>query len=184
MKASKRQVGGFRWYVLRIMTGREDMVENCLAHRGFATFCPFHRRWHWANGVARKRRIRHSRMVPLYAGYCFIGMSQYTPSWSEVWPLTPVLCVLGHDGVPMIVDHRPFKKLLERHGDGEFNAPNYQRAMSNPDHAHKVGDDVLSDGGLIPGKVEQITGRKARLLVNLFGSIRTVTTDVDSLVAA
>ena len=48
MRGKRREVSGYQWFVLRVRSGREDMVERALVHRGFAAFCPQASAWRWA----------------------------------------------------------------------------------------------------------------------------------------
>ena len=183
MRATKREVSGYQWFVLRVKTGREDMVERALMHRGFATFCPHVSQWRFANGIARRRGIKKRKMFPVFSGYCFVGLSEVTPSWGAIWPVTPVLTVIGREGVPTIVAPEPFRWLLTRHGRGEFNAPEHHRWIDTH-REFNIGDAVITGDGLIEGRVEAIDGRKATIFVRLLGADRKIEADVDQLVAA
>ncbi len=177
----------FQWFVLRIRVGREKMVDRVLTRRGFATFKPDQKVYRYANGAARRRKLKHERTYPLLPGYLFIGLTTYTPTWANVFDLTPVLSVIGSAGVPQIVRPDALKRLMRRYGRGEFNAPEFHRKMETH-REYSVGDMVVTGDGLIEGRVEEIVrtefGAKARIFVEILGSERLIEADLDKLVAA
>lgn len=177
------RVGEFQWFVLRVMTGREKLVSRWLQDRGFATFNPQQKVYRHSNHADRGRRKKHERKFSLLPGYVFIGLSDGTPTWSRVFDLTPVLCVIGFEGSPMPV-HRPaLEKLVRRYGKREFDAPDHHRHMTSR-REYNVGDAVITGDGLIEGKVKAIFGRKCHIFVEILGSERLIEADLDRLVAA
>jgi transcription antitermination factor NusG len=183
MRARKNQVSEFQWFVLRVMTGRESMVGGCLKRRGFATFLPRQKVYRYANGAARLRRRKHERSYPLLPGYVFVGLSPETPTWAGVFDLTPVLCVIGRDGVPTVVAVRALEKLVARYGRGEFDAPAHHRHIETH-REFSVGESVITGDGLIQGRVREISGTTAKIFVDILGSERLIEADLGNLVAA
>ena len=181
--ANVNEVDGFRWYVLRTMTGREKIVEQWLSDDGFAIFNPTEKVFRYENGPARQRGKKRNREFPLFAGYLFIGFSPLTPTWAGVFRFSFVLNVIGFAGVPAPVAAKPLKKLIRKFASGDFNAPDHHQYMITG-REFEVGDTVTTDDGLIEGKVREIRGSSAIIFVDILGAERQIEAHLDNLVAA
>lgn len=178
----------YTWFVAFTPPQKEFTAEKLLGDSGLATFFPTRRELHWSNGADAARGWKGKRVkeYPLFPRYVFIGMLE--PMWIAVWGLTRdphrvVTSILGVDDVPAVVPHKPLWALMQRHGGGEFTAPESHRYMVTG-REFSEGDRVLTDDGLFEGLVENINGTTAQVIVKMLGASRQVTIPLENLIAA
>lgn len=177
----------YQWFVLRVRTGKERTVEECLKRAGYAVFNPTKRTTRYANGWAKRQRRKTSIDAPIFNGYMFLGMNEHTPTWLRLFTMVFVYSVVGHEGAPLPVAPRALADLVNRHNGGEFDAPEHHRDMATG-REFDIGDTVITDDGLIEAKVEELQvgqdGTTAVLHVGIFGRDTKLTIDASRLYKA
>lgn len=178
----------YTWHVVCTPPQREFRAQELLGDAGLATFAPRRRELHWSNGADAGRgwKGKREKEYPLFPRYIFIGM--IVPLWSDVFELTRaphrvVTSILGVDDVPAKVPHKPLWDLMQRHGGGEFWAPESHRYMKTG-REFAEGQKVQTDDGLFEGLVENINGTTARVIVELLGGYTKFTIPLEKLIAA
>ncbi len=181
----------YTWFVLCVAPQLELTVEKILGKEGYATFVPTRREYRFANHIARMKKRKTERIYPLMPRYIFVGMSDRTPGWERIFCFTGTLnyrreriitSVLFNDGKPFEVPHNPIHDLMKRFSQGRFNCPEREKYMVTH-REFKVGDEVLTEDGLFEGRVKDIDGDIATMLINIFGGNREIRVALDKLVA-
>ena len=181
----------YDWFVLCVAPQRELAVEKILGGEGFATFVPTRREFRFANHIARMKKCKTEKTYPLMPRYIFVGMSDRTPGWERIFCFTGALnyrreriisSVIFMNGKPYQIPHDPIHDLMDRFNHGHFNCPEREKYMQTY-REFKVGDEVLTEDGLFEGRVKEIDGNIATMLVNIFGGNREIMVALDKLVA-
>ena len=181
----------FEWYVLRIAPQGELAVQQVMDGEGFATFVPTRREFRFANHIARMKKRKTERTYMLMPGYLFLGMSSGTPGFERVFCFTGTLnyrreriisSVIFLDGKPYEIPEDPMFDLMKRFNQGRFNCPEREKYMQTH-REFKEGDEVLTEDGLFEGRVKEIDGNIAVMLINIFGGNREIRVALDKLVA-
>ncbi len=181
----------FRWFLLRITSQREPAVQKIMDLEGFATFMPTRREFRFTNHIARMKKRKTEKTYALMPGYLFLGMSAGTPGWERVFCFTGTLNyrreriisrVIFMDGKPYEFPDNPIYDLMKRFNQGRFNCPEREKYMQTH-REFKEGDDVMTEDGLFEGRVKEIDGNIATMLINIFGGNREIRVALDKLVA-
>lgn len=91
----------WKWFALRVVPGREFIVEAKLRAEDHFTFVPLDH----ALTMRARRKVLVARAQ--YLGYCFIGQPPgFELPWLRIVDETDVLGVIGHDGAPLAI-HEP-----------------------------------------------------------------------------
>ena len=115
---------------------------------------------------------------PLFPRYLIAGYQGGMP-WLHLAGVRHVTGVVGFDGTPAQISGRDMSRIL-----GMTSAP---RAALNPHRALRAGDLAEITSGVFVGrivKIEGLTGRKARIFLDLFGTRKEVEIPVEALEAA
>lgn len=168
---------GLQWYALVVAAQKEFVVERLLQKRGYKAMVPIEVRW--------RRASRHTRKMvpwdyPMFPRYVFAGFHG-CPPWHELAGISMVRGVVGFNGVPSRLPDGAIQT-LERIS-GSFlpgRAPGRRRSFS-------VGDDVVIEFGVLHmqrGRLQKITGKRAKVLLDFFNSTQEVDLPIDFLAAA
>lgn len=122
-----------RWYALRVLPQREDMVKKHLIYRGLKAYTKLEKRFgKWVKG---KRTEKEYVAAP---GYVFVGAS--SNPWMEVHDCHLIRSVVSVNGRPALLDARKLATFLEF---DDFSLPDYFRFFRAP--PFQVGDTVRID---------------------------------------
>lgn len=160
------------WYALKVAPMREFTAEAMLRRKGYDAFCPVeikHRR------PSRKTKRRVAYAYPMFVRYIFVGSKTGDLPWLQLLAERHVSGVIRSDGMPAAIADEKLRQIRENSG----KVIPYKLAK-NPHKAFQVGERAKVKVGAFRGfeaKIEEVTGRRAKLLLSLFG--RPVQTDVD-----
>lgn len=180
-------VTNYRWFVVRVFTGRERMVAELLGRHGFWPFWPYKHVFRWRNKYDRAKREKHPREVPMLPGYILLGW----PAWHVPWHLimgTPrVISIVGRDGVPHELTEATVRNrlvpLMADHQRGAWDAPDVQKYMASR-LEFGAGDEVEVVSGSLEGRrfvVSDLIGRDALVWQSLFGRNSRIKIPVEDL---
>ena len=130
-----------KWYALRVVAQRENMVKKHLIHRGHQAFTKLERRFgKWVNG---KRTDKEYVAAP---SYVFVG-TESNP-WAEVHNCHLIRSVVSYNQRPARLHPKGLSDFL---GFDDFNLPDYFRHFRYMEAAFKVGDMVNIDNPSFEG---------------------------------
>lgn len=173
---------GLDWYALVVPPQREVLTQEILDRLGFATFVPVERRWRRRNKFAKAKELIAYALAPRYV---FLGLEPGDTPWWDLGQVHLVTGVVGHEGVPAEIPKQPMLDVIRSYANG-LNAPTAERWMRTR-REFRVGDQVEVVGGPLAGlrvEVVEISGSKAKVLLQLFGSVQNVWSPLDNLEAA
>lgn len=170
------------WYVLRVAPQKEFVIERLLWQQGLLAYVPA--RYEWRR-VSRFRRTKQQVLRPVLIRYVLVGFRQ-PARWLDLFHNSAIESVIGFDGSPCRVQWSEIDRML-RHYHGGVAAPAEQKYMrSNKEFA--IGDVArIADGGVFDGlsaRVEDIRGRRAKMLVDFMGGPHAFDVPLDKLEAA
>lgn len=163
-----------KWYVAVVPAQKEFAARDRLKDLGYQVMVPVEYKW--------RRRSRHTRTrievpVPLMPRYVFLGTDRPLYLWHlRRCPL--IQAVLGSDGVPRPLPPEAVKALqgLDR-----------VATTINPHRSFRVGDDVQIVSGPLRGRIarlRRIMAKRARVMIEVFASMREIEVPVEILEAA
>lgn len=165
------------WFAIRTAPQRELAVEAMLRRQGYDVFCPLETKLR--KSISKGRRVVREVTYPLFVRYIFVGGKF---SWLHLMAERHVTGVVGFDGRPAPISDAEIRRLRAMSGTA---VPH--RHSVNPHRALRTGELAEITAGAFAGqvvKVDGLHGTKARIFVNLFGSIKSVEIDAANLVAA
>ena len=166
------------WYALRTVPQKEFVSELLLRKSGHHAFVPTETK------LRRKHAWSKERVAvpyPMFTGYVFAGFRQKNP-WYELRRYNVITGVVGSDGRPQQLNGEAVQHLMRVSGV----AVPFSRSI-NPHRSFRIGDTVEVVNGPFRGnmvKLRGITKRKARILLELFGTIQDVEIPLEQLEAA
>jgi len=162
------------------LSGRYDdkgqWVPGILERKGLSVFCPTETKQIRKNRYAKKKT---AVTYPMFTGYVFIRAGF---SWMHLLAERHVIGVVGFDGTPAQISDAEIKRLMAMSG---ASVP-HRRAV-NTRKSFMVGDLVEIQDGPFSGqivKVEGLSEKKAKILINMFGTNKLVEIATASLEAA
>lgn len=164
------------WYAIRTAPQREFAIEQILRLRGVTAFVPTETKWRRV-GAKKKRTPVQRPMLPRYI------MIQYPDPWAIVRAMQGrgVCGVVCFSGVPARIPDHAVSWLARRSGAA---VP----TRSVPVHrAFTPGDRVEIVSGPFQGwcvELTEIKGEVGKVLLEMFGTERTVPVRLDQLEAA
>lgn len=163
-----------QWYVAVVPAQKEFAVRDRLKELGYEVMLPVEKKW--------RRRSRHCRKrveveMPFLPRYVFVGCAGQLPWWHlNTCPL--IQGFLGYDGYP-----KPLPPEAVRALEGlSFAIPTF-----NPHKSIRAGDEVQFAAGPLHGKiarVRKIVSKRARVLIEVFSSMREIEVPLEILEAA
>lgn len=163
-----------QWYVAVVHAQKEFAARDRLNELGYEIIVPIEYKW--------RRRSRHCRKrvevaMPLLPRYVFVGCEGQLPWW-ELRDCPMIQGFLGHDGYP-----KPLPPEAVRALEGlSFAIPTF-----NPHKSIRAGDQVQFAAGPLHGKiarVRKIVHKRARVLIEVFSSMREIEVPLEILEAA
>lgn len=161
------------WYVFRVAPKRESAVRDLLSKRGFHALAPYTQEF---DRVSCRRIVSYSE--PVFPRYAFISVAG--PQWDQLRSV-PFL-----DPRPLGMDGRPYRmqshdiEAIRRLGTTPIDSPKRPRTV-------QAGSAARIKAGSFAGhvvKVDAISGRKAKALLQLLGSLKAVEIPLAHLEAA
>lgn len=157
------------WYALKTQPQKEFAAARILQRLGFTVFLPIEEKSRRARRVDRKRIVCPYPMMRSYVFCAFEGH----PPWLRIARLNVIIGVVGFDGRPAPISDLAIVKLMAISGQ----AIPHRRSV-NTHKALKPGDNAEIISGPFIGtivKVVGLKGRKAKIMMELFGSAEQVT---------
>ena len=163
------------YYAIRTAPLREQTVKSVLDRSGYRVLMPVEQVWRRVSPFSKRRKLV---TYPLFPRYLIVGYQGGMP-WLHLAGVRHVTGVVGFDGTPAEISARDMRTILSM-----TVAP---RAVLNPHRALRAGDLAEITSGVFVGrivKIEGLTGRKARIFLDLFGTRKEVEIPVEALEAA
>ena len=130
-----------KWYALRVIAQREDMVKKHLIRRGHQAFTKLERRFgKWVNG---KRTDKEYVAAP---SYVFVGTTGNP--WMEVHNCHLIRTVVSYNQRPAQLHPRGLSDFL---GFDDFSLPDYFRHFRHLEAAFQIGDMVTIESKSFAG---------------------------------
>src|SRR5690606_10410289 len=163
-----------QWYVAVVPAQKELPAKERLKELGYEVMVPVEYKW--------RRKSRHCRKrvevaVPLLPRYVFLGTDRPL-RWWHLRQCPIIQGFLGWEGVPTPLPPEAVKAL---HGLS-FAVPTF-----NPHRSIRAGDQVQFAAGPLHGKiarVRKIVAKRARVLIEVFASMREIEVPLEILEAA
>jgi transcription antitermination factor NusG len=169
------------WYALRVAPQREFTVEAMLRRKGYEVFCPIEQK---SRKASRKGSAVKVVSYALFNRYIFIGGAF---SWLHLMAENHVsgfVWFLDDDGERQPAPIADSEMIRLRAMSGKAIP---HRQSVNPHRALRTGELAEITKGALAGqivKVEGLYGRKARIFINLFGTLKHVEIKLEDLIAA
>ena len=172
---------GPRWFVIASYPQAERRALDHLQQQGYDAYLPL------CTIRRRDRVIRtlfHPVDVPLFAGYLFTRFDARRDPWRPILSTLGVYALLRRpDGMPNPVAGGAVEALRA--------AQELRRTPTAPGSLWRPGDACQPSNGPFQGLPAVVTeilpgnlpGNRARIAIMMFGELRTVSIDVNSLVA-
>ncbi len=164
------------WFAIRTAPQREFTVEAMLRVQGYDVFLPVEVKRR-KTGRGSKRKTMDVR-YPMFIRYIFV---REPVPWLHLLAVNHVTGVVGIDGSPSPISDREIAKIKA------MSASVPHRASVNPHRALRTGELAEITAGPFTGQVVKISGlhgNKARIFVNLFGSVKEADILLKNLEAA
>jgi len=164
------------WYAIYTAPQRELTLAAMLRRQGYAVCLPVETKMRRPKPQARKRVIV---TYPMFGRYLFV---KAPIPWLHLMAQRHVSGVVGIDGVPSPIANAEIEKLRQMDGSA---IPH--RTSVNPHRALRTGDLAEIQTGPFSGQVVKVAGlygAKARIFVNLFGTVKEAEISVEDLEAA
>jgi len=161
------------WFAIRCAPQREIAVEAMLRRKGYDVFLPIEVK----SKKVGKRKYMPVR-YPMFGRYIFVGGSF---SWLHLMAERHVTGVVGCDSVPSPIKDEAIEKLRNM----SSAVPHIHSV--NPHRALRLGELAEIQVGPFAGqivKIEGLHGRKASIFINLFGTQKEATINLEDLEAA
>lgn len=175
------KIGDLNWYAVRTPPLREFTAETILRQRGYAIICPvLRKRVRASRTTKRKKQIE----APLIPGYVLMGFSG-APDWHKLFRFGRrqelVTSVCGHRGRAQAIPESSMNwiarmiktidvEVIDRHehGFGSLKSGDNVEVLEGPFQGHVV-------------RVEELSGKSATCLIDLFGGKQNTKISVDNL---
>jgi transcription antitermination factor NusG len=168
------------WICLRTKPQKEFAAERYFNGLGYTCYMP---------AVSRRRNgggVRHLLIDvkrPLITGYIFLQMPAAI-DWPEIFQKYFILSAIGHDGHPWLFSDDIIRKLRWNWNKlGRANDRRFGREIAKFD----IGDNVQAMSGPFEGheiRIEQISGCRAKGIIDALGGQVVIEADVIDLEAA
>ena len=168
------------WYAVRTAPQREFVSQTILRRRGFMTFVPIETK------LRRKTRyckVRIPKDFPMVPGYLFVHDIDNQFRWRDLFSVHTIQSVVGFDGKPALIPDAKIQELAKLSVNSVL--PNPHKFLKTRNE-FAPGDTVAIWSGPFEGakvRVQGIIGRKAQVLLDMFGGQRIVDIDVDMIEA-
>jgi transcription antitermination factor NusG len=170
------------WHAIRVASPLEFRVRDELHHGGVAAIVPgrvvLGRKP--AGGTTAGKARRQTKLVPVISGYVFAGFRGF-PSWNTLAGIRGWIGPVGFDGSPAQLTAKDVALLqsFDRSQDEEEPGLSRRRVEVGDRVPYRIGRHVE-----LRALVKRLSGGKALLEVELFGSVREVTVASESIEAA
>lgn len=165
-------------------TGRRVFViESIFKQRGFETFLPARKVWRQRN---RYKKQKHLTAYPLFVGWIFVGWPADEVRWKNLFGTPCVDWVVSVDGEPYQIPQSAMEDMFDRLGDDKTTAPDRERFMRTHQEFN-IGDTVRVIEGPFQGqevRVVDLSGAKAKALIEILGGKREIDVDTRNLAVA
>lgn len=173
-------LGDLEWYALRTPPQKEFIAQEILSRKGFEVFLPVEMR------LRRKTRYCKARVLkpfPMLVSYLFVKAEDGGLRWRDLFNMSCVQSVVSFDGEPYAIEQTKIDELEQlAHNQQPANQHRYLYTHNE----FEEGDEVCIAEGPFAGRlvyVDQISGDKAKVWLNLFGVTRKIDIDVHLLEA-
>jgi transcription antitermination factor NusG len=161
------------WYALLVPPQKEFTAECMLRERHFDAFVPIVYR-----KVRISRHVKTTRDVPyvLASTYVFLGLNGPLP-WSDIFKVHVIRGVAGAGGEPTCIPNSIMRQLFDASDAAGPKPPPVVEGL-------KVGDKGRITTGAFAGfefSLEKLRGKRAQVIVSLFGRMNALELPVDFL---
>lgn len=165
------------WYAFRTAPQKERAVETILNRIGFRAIVPLETKLCRRNRYQRRRPVQY----PLMVGYVLCGFSGEPPWYYLFGHLRCLKSVVGFGGRPHVFADNAVRDLLARYGQ------DVPQASINMRRSFAAGDQVIVVEGPLKGfegRVEAVTGDRARMVFEMLGGRRQIEVPLQHVEAA
>lgn len=135
-----------KWYALRVIAQREDMVKKLLIHRGVKAFVKTERR---ARRQHKNQKVRQWRDFCAAPSYVFVGLDPANPNpWHFVHSCHMIRSVVSLNGRPAQLHPGALGSFL---GFDDTSLPDYFMWFRTKQEAFAIGDNVRIDSPSFEG---------------------------------
>lgn len=149
-EASLKAAGDSPWYVLQVMTGRENAVEKLLGEAEIEVCVPMRK--------GRKRRVRHriidGASTPVIIGYVFVRCRYSLAAMAGLLAAEHVVGILGGSDKPHVVSAEEVNQFNEKANTGLFD-------WDVQSDVFRSGQKVRLNGGMFTGFIGTIVSCRA-----------------------
>jgi transcription antitermination factor NusG len=165
---------GYQWLVLLVPPAKERTAEVMLSAAGLTIFLPTEVRM---CRVSRHAKRREPREFPALPRYLFLGVRGFIP-WNDIRRYRAVIQqVLGWNGNPICLEEEAMVKMLTAMGEMEAAANARPRQITVGDHCRILSGPFANH----KVRIEEIRGKRARIIINLFGDDRPAEIQIEAL---
>lgn len=147
-------------YAFRVAPQKELAAVDILTRRGFSAFTPVETKWRRIAGTRR----RTAKDVPMMVGYVFVAFDR-PEHWPQVFRFSMVKSVVGFGGRVAVLSEDQIAKLHDLSGRTVEHKLSYDSRKSS----FGAGDMVTVDRKPMEVKIEEVRGKRARIIFELLG---------------
>ena len=129
-----------QWFVLRVISTKEDAVAEILQLNGVSTVIPKIERYRYARRY-KGAKAKRSAMFPILPGYVITGFSG-SPNWFAIQSQNQITGVLGVRGVPQKADPKDVARMSLIGDKGIIPARSSEQFMVSG-YEFYIGDKAL-----------------------------------------
>ena len=163
------------WFAIRCAPQREIAVEAMLRRKGYDVFLPIEVK---SKKIGKSPKKYKAVVYPMFTRYLFVAAPV---PWLHLMAERHVTGVMGCDCVPSPIKDEAIEKLRNM----SSAVPHIHSV--NPHRALRLGELAEIQVGPFAGqivKIEGLHGRKASIFINLFGTQKEATINLEDLEAA
>jgi transcription antitermination factor NusG len=168
------RVGQKAWRKVKGTGNRVFLPEHLMRQAGFEVFLPVKKVLRIKNRFTKEK---HLVAVPLLADWMFVGLpigggecGRVVPNWKRLMELDVVAGVMGTGGKPIQLSDATVMGMMRRYSGRNVSTAVTERILARYDF--NVGQLAKVLSGPFEGfdfKIDEIHGRQAKGLVNIFG---------------
>lgn len=163
-------------------TQQEFTIETLLRDRGFSVFLPTKKVYRRKSKYTKEK---HLVTYPLLVGWVFVGWPKGENRWHDLFSCNQVIEVAGISRRPCPIPQADMHAMFNCWGGPKTRAPERERFMRTH-HEFRVGDQVKVAEGPLEGlevRVAELSGSRARVILELLGGAREIEIEAMSLEA-
>jgi transcription antitermination factor NusG len=164
---------GYQWLIALVPPAKERVAESMLSAAGLTVFLPVEVRM---RRVSRHANRREPREYPALPSYLFLGVRGYIP-WNDIRRYRIIQMILGVNGGPICLEEEAMTVMLTAMGEMAATANAAPRQIAVGDHCRILSGPFANHRV----RIEEIKGKRARIIINLFGNDRPAEIQIEAL---